>query len=55
MSDENKVITPEQFVEQYNALCKETGFALVPVIATVPTNHGTFELTTKLEVRKLEK
>lgn len=46
--------TPEKFVEAYNALCKVYGYALVPTIATLPTNHGTFELTAKLEVRKVQ-
>lgn len=46
-------ITPEQFAELYNALCKEHGYALAPVISTLPTNHGTYELAAKLEVRKV--
>ena len=37
--------TPEQFQEEYESLCKRTGFRLVAVPQWVPTNHGTFELT----------
>jgi hypothetical protein len=40
----------QQFVKEYDELCKRTGCKIVGVPSFMPTNHGTFELAVELRV-----
>lgn len=44
-----------KFVKEYTELCEKYSLQLTPVPEWVSTNHGTFELVTKLTVVNLVK
>ena len=51
--DEPKRFTPEEFQQAYVALCKQMGWQLSAIAMLVPTNHGTYEIATRLQVVKM--
>ena len=50
--DEQEIL--KEFSEKYNALCKEYGRQIIGVPTWVMTNHGTYELTIKMQLAKIE-
>jgi len=45
----------QNFVSEYNELCKEYGFQLKAQPNFVPTNHGSFEISAQIVVAKIAK
>lgn len=44
----------QEFLKEYEELCKKHGMALVSIPSFVPSGHGTFEIWLKVGVKKLE-
>lgn len=47
-----KGYTPQDFADEYNALCQRTGYGLTASLEFVPTNHGTFEIAATQKIIK---
>lgn len=50
-SEEQKV---QDFITEYNNLCKKHGYSITSQPAWLGTNHGSFEMTVQMSVNKLE-
>ena len=50
-TDQDKM---QDFVNEYNALCKKHGYQVAAAIIPVSTNHGTWELGIQMSIVKLE-
>ena len=46
--------TLEEYINEYNSLCKKMGYRISAEPKFVPTNHGTFELSFDLKVAKFQ-
>ena len=44
----------QNFVNEYNELCKKYGFQIVVQPLWIPTNHGSYEMSFKLNVDKIQ-
>ena len=53
--EQSKEYTGEDFVKEYQALCKKMGFQVVVTPVYVATNHGSFETVLQHSVGKLPK
>jgi hypothetical protein len=42
------------FAQEYDALCGKYGLTIVPSPEWINTNHGSFELTVRLNVEKIK-
>lgn len=47
--------TPQDFLDEYNALCDRTGYRVTAAPVFVGTNHGTFELSVEYAVSRKTK